>query len=41
MKLNYLNDPILLFFEENSCLMNKSEWWKKVLKEEFKSTMIW
>ena len=25
MKLNYLNDPILLFIEENTCLMNKSE----------------
>ncbi len=25
MKLNYLKDPILLFIEENSCLMNKSE----------------
>jgi hypothetical protein len=25
MKLNYLNDSILLFIEENSCLMNKSE----------------
>jgi hypothetical protein len=24
-KLNYLNDSILLFIEENSCLMNKSE----------------
>ena len=25
MKLNNLNDPILLFIEENTCLMNKSE----------------